>query len=770
MERNNRMIKGLGLWLVLFAFILSGGCASKEEKMAKHLARARQYVENGELKKAVIEYKNVVQLNSNHDQAYYELGETHLKLKQGREGFQAFSRAVSVNPENLRAQLKLGQLFLLGKKTEEARKKAESILEKSPDHIEALSLLSGVRVQEGNLDEAIKNLEKIISINPDHFKSHLSLARLFLLKKDMGRAEKAYRKAMALDPQSRVPYLELSRIYASRGEWDRAEAELKTMMEISGRDSRNFYMLARFYESRGNQDQAERTFLEAVESSPQGEILSLMNLAAYYARVKNYDKALEAMIRALDVKPDDPDVLVNMAKLHFDFKKIKEAESTVDIVLKKDEVHVGANYLKGRIFLAGRQFGPALERFDVVLAERPRSDRAHYFKALCLIGEKEPKLAQTSLLKAVELNPRHLDARLLLSEFYLRERSPQLAHQQIEEALGLSPRNIRALMLQGNLNLLEKDIKGALVVFNRIVEIDPAYTPVYVKLGLIHGLMKKPDEAIEYYKKAMALNPNQLDALSLMVGVYLREKKYDHALEVCETRKQNAKGKPAVLAGIHYLEGNIYQAQNDLKKAEELFRNAIETDPNILAPYISLARIYLKEKRLGEAISQYESILNKNPKFLAGYMALGTIYDQQGDKDKAEGYYRKALEIKNDFAPAANNLAWNLVENGGNIDEALGFARIAKEKMPKSASVMDTLGWIYYLKGSYLNAISELQDSLEGQPDHPVVNYHLGMAFYKADKPDSAREYLEKALKIDPDFKGADEARATLEAIQAAGS
>ena len=39
---------------------------------------------------------------------------------------------------------------------------------------------------------------------------------------------------------------------------------------------------------------------------------------------------------------------------------------------------------------------------------------------------------------------------------------------------------------------------------------------------------------------------------------------------------------------------------------------------------------------------------------------------------------------------------------------------------------MDTLGWIYYLKGSYLNAISELQDSVELVPDNPIVNYHLG--------------------------------------------
>ena len=56
------------------------------------------------------------------------------------------------------------------------------------------------------------------------------------------------------------------------------------------------------------------------------------------------------------------------------------------------------------------------------------------------------------------------------------------------------------------------------------------------------------------------------------------------------------------------------------------------------------------------------------------------------------------LEIRKDFAPAANNVAWVLAEHGGNIDEALNWAQVAKEKMPQDPSIMDTLGWIYYKK------------------------------------------------------------------------
>ena len=131
--------------LTCAVLVLLVGCSSKEEKKGKHLKRAEQYLEKNELKKAVIELKNVVQLDPEDDEAFYRLGETSLKLKQGREAFQAFSRAVSINPNNLKAQLKMGQLFLLGKRTAEAREKAEFILDTSPQDLEALALLAGIQ-------------------------------------------------------------------------------------------------------------------------------------------------------------------------------------------------------------------------------------------------------------------------------------------------------------------------------------------------------------------------------------------------------------------------------------------------------------------------------------------------------------------------------------------------------------------------------------------------------------------------------------------------
>ena len=146
-------------------------------------------------------------------------------------------------------------------------------------------------------------------------------------------------------------------------------------------------------------------------------------------------------------------------------------------------------------------------------------------------------------------------------------------------------------------------------------------------------------------------------------------------------------------------------------------------------------------------------------------MMLGVIYDSEKKYQEAESHYRTALDINPEFIPAANNLAYLLVAQDKDLNEALSLAQKAKEKLPKNPAVMDTLGWIYYKKGAYDMAVLELSDSLEKLPKHPVVRYHLGLALYKKGDKAKAKAELEKALELKKDFEGAEEARKLLKKL-----
>ena len=135
------------------------------------------------------------------------------------------------------------------------------------------------------------------------------------------------------------------------------------------------------------------------------------------------------------------------------------------------------------------------------------------------------------------------------------------------------------------------------------------------------------------------------------------------------------------------------------------------------------------EKQADQAIEQFKKTLEKKPNQTAAHMFLGMIYDSKQDPDLAEKHYRAALDVNPEFAPAANNLAYLLADQNRDLNEALGLANIAKKANPEDPSIADTLGWVYFKRGLYPNAVSELTFAAEKLPDNATVRYHLGMSY-----------------------------------------
>jgi tetratricopeptide (TPR) repeat protein len=446
-----------------------------------------------------------------------------------------------------------------------------------------------------------------------------------------------------------------------------------------------------------------------------------------------------------------------------------QAENYVKKILEKRPKYFPARMLQGELMVVERKFTEAVELFDQLIKEEPRSAAAHYFKGLAHLGKGEPLVSKMSLAKAVELNPGDIRARLLLAEVHMRERSFDLARRECEEVLKLQPDNYQAKHMLGNTHMFAGRAPEAQANYEALIKQDPKNPVGYFRLGLLQRFLKKYDLALANFDKALAINPKLMDVFTNIVIVHAAQKEFDAAIEKCDRQIQRLDNEPAVLAIIYNLKGGLYLAKQEKAMAEEFFNKAITANPDFLQPYYALANIYLTAKNQDKAIAQYESILQKNPRQTNPHMMLGTIYDMQKRYDLAEKHYREALKINPDFVAAANNLAYLLAMQDKNIDEALELARKAKEKLPKDPNIMDTLGLVYYKRGLYDSAAGELMDSLEKLPENAVVHYHLGLVYFKKGEMGKARSELEQALKLDGKFDGSDEARRMLAEMKAKG-
>ncbi|KZR69729.1 tetratricopeptide repeat protein [Prochlorococcus sp. MIT 1303] len=128
---------------------------------------------------------------------------------------------------------------------------------------------------------------------------------------------------------------------------------------------------------------------------------------------------------------------------------------------------------------------------------------------------------------------------------------------------------------------------------------------------------------------------------------------------------------------------------------------------------------------------------------------IGNIFLKHGSKDTALGWYEKALEINNNFAPALNNLA-NLKRHSGNNQEAVELFQRAIQADPKLVQAYIGAAASYLALKNLDLAKSFADQALAINKSTPGANEILGIVFQNQSNPERAIEHYQKELNMNP--------------------
>jgi len=167
------------------------------------------------------------------------------------------------------------------------------------------------------------------------------------------------------------------------------------------------------------------------------------------------------------------------------------------------------------------------------------------------------------------------------------------------------------------------------------------------------------------------------------------------------------------------------------------------------------------------AISKWQAWSSAHPNEPQGDVILATLEESRGNTNGAMDYYKKALAIQPDNAVAQNNLAFLLLQNGGDVDMAMSLAESARRTLPHSTNTADTLAWAYYHKGIYSSARSLLEDAAKTNPNDASIQYHLGMVCSKMGDKANAVDHLKKAVSLAPGTQTGNDANKALSSLGA---
>jgi len=173
-------------------------------------------------------------------------------------------------------------------------------------------------------------------------------------------------------------------------------------------------------------------------------------------------------------------------------------------------------------------------------------------------------------------------------------------------------------------------------------------------------------------------------------------------------------------------------------------------NPQMTSSYLKLAGIYEKKSEADKQIEILKKAIEKVPAFSDAYMELARIYRGNNQMDEAIATIRTAVAMNSDDPVLANNLAFLYLDAGREFNKAFQLASAAYEKKSNDPAFADTLGWAYYHKGIYGQAVWYLEQaarliangSLEnnniGEKEKAIVYYHLEMALKAKEERDGA--------------------------------
>jgi tetratricopeptide (TPR) repeat protein len=762
MRVRSLIAAGLIMFIAAVPFV-SCDRFSPEAKKAKHRERGLAYYEKAQYQEALIELKNVVQIDPKDADAHYRLALTYLKLgglPNLQAAFGELSKTVELDQSNQDAQLKLGEMYLLSQQPSKAREHAEVVLASTPQNTQGLILHGQSLISEKEFEKGIAELKKALELDPKHIPTYLTLAQAYLQMKNVPEAERALNEALAADPKSIDAIVAMGDFKLLTGKPDEAETQYKHALEVAPDKDVLYFKLAGYYQLANKWPEAEATYQKLAALKPKDETPQLI-LGEFYKQTGQREKALASFQHASEVNPSSTIARDKLIDFYLDLGKLDEADKLVQVISEKNKKDLSARYFDARLRLARGKADETIEILQGVLKDEPQHAGAHHILGLAYAQKNDIPQARRELTEAVKLAPNLREARTALATIHLAEGSPDLAIEQAQAALRLNGRDLVAATILGDAYLRKNEIQKAKQTFESIAKALPNEQVSRYRLGLIERNEKNDAGAIAHFEEALAINPHAIEPLDQIAAIKLTQGKAKEARDRILKQIEASPKNPL----FYNLLGKVWLQTKDAAQAEAAYKKAIEITPDLPLSYTNLGELYLATGRQDQAIKEYEAALAKNPKLVGAHMILGMIHERKKEVDKAKAKYEEVLKLNPKFGPAANNLAYILGEEGTNLDQALSYAQTAREQQPNDPSVADTLGWIYYKKNAYLKASSLLKEAVEKSPNNPIIHYHYGLTQQKNGDLAGAKKSLQASLKLSETFPGAEEAKKILKEL-----
>ncbi len=201
--------------------------------------------------------------------------------------------------------------------------------------------------------------------------------------------------------------------------------------------------------------------------------------------------------------------------------------------------------------------------------------------------------------------------------------------------------------------------RRAIEQYKIITDKDPKDVDSLVMLGRLDRVIDNSVDAEAAFKKVLAVDANNEDAITGLASVYSDRGDARTASELLEklTKNNPSPRSFAILA-------TNYESMHEYGLAADAYKKAIELDPARAELKSALAQDQALAGRLDDAMKTYQEVAQANPQDAQPYLGMARIYMEQRNFDQARKMTDKAKELDPDDLEVRYNEVALLQEEG----------------------------------------------------------------------------------------------------------
>lgn len=778
-SRSNMRFAVRGAALALTLVMTVAACDSVEDRVARHYERAQEFLAQGEKAKANIEFRNALQLNSDHAPSHMALGLISEAEGNLQRAFSHYKHVTEIERDHYDARVKVTRFLLLSNKIDEAVEGMGIVKSLRPEDTDTYILEAALALRQDRLADARTALDKALAKDPANVDATLLDVNYLLKSATDADALARANEALAQAPDN--IQLNTVKLQILQRQQDEAGvgAQLARMVGLYPDNIRLLEAQARWGMQVGEVDVVE-TALRSLATQQPGNRLAAFDLVRYVRAQKGEAAGRQELTRMISEADDPFELRLMLAQFEEDsgnrdvaYALLRELTEVEDVaranearvalaraILRTGDTATGLGVVQEALAADAKEV-EAIILWAAHLIEDGQLDEAIPFvrsglneapedvRLLLLSGQLQERLGNIDLAtdrmaRAVRIRDFHPEVVDPYVQFLGRIGRDQAIETTLVEATSRHPNNERLLDQLGFVRAKLGDWQGADRIARQLSQTNPDRAR-QLRAAILIG-QERFDEGVSLLRDLPEDQRQRAASTAALVQTYVRNGETGKATAFLDDLlKENPENTQAL-----GLRGNLYLAAGDTAAAAASYKSILKIDERNVGARSALARMHQMDGDLAEAEGELLLGLEVNPDNLFLKTRLAQFRELQGKFSSAIDLYAEVqVQVPNSLL-ITNNLASLLADHRSDdqaaIDKAYQLAgRLRDSEFPH---YRDTFGWTRYLRGEYEEALAYIEPAVVPLAQNAYVHYHLGKVYLALDRPADARKYLQQAAAL----------------------